>query len=127
MLAGQHASEAYRFKLFKDHWDGISRSRVARRAGICAATVERHFKHFLVRLASERSSRIRPQILGIGEHFFSRKHGYATTLCDLKNHSVFGVVLGRSEASLETYLNRLEKARCGWCVWTWSASISPTP
>jgi transposase len=43
------------------------------------------------------------------EHFFSRKHGYATTRCDLRNHSVFGVVPGRSEASLENYLNRLER------------------
>ena len=34
--------------------------------------------------------------------------GYATTFCDLKNHKVHDVVLGRSEASLESYLERLE-------------------
>ena len=33
--------------------------------------------------------------------------GYATTLVDLKNHKVFDVVPGRSEASLRSYLKRL--------------------
>jgi transposase len=47
-------------------------------------------------------------ILGIDEHFFSRPQGYATTFCDLRGHRVQDVVLGRSEASLESYLNRLE-------------------
>ena len=46
-------------------------------------------------------------MLGIDEHFFSRKKGYATTLVDLKHHKVFDVVLGRSEASLRSYLKRL--------------------
>lgn len=46
-------------------------------------------------------------MLGIDEHFFSRKKGYATTLIDLKNHKVFDVVLGRSEPSLRQYLSRL--------------------
>ena len=37
-----------------------------------------------------------------------RRQGYATTLCDLKNHKVYDVVLGRSELSLEAYLQRLQ-------------------
>ena len=45
--------------------------------------------------------------MGIDEHFFSRRKGYATTLVDLKNHKVFDVVLDRSEASLRSYLSRL--------------------
>lgn len=108
VLAGQHATEAYRLHVFRDHWDGINRSRVARREGISPATVERHFRHFLGRLVAERSSAVCPQVLGIDEHFFSRKQGYATTFCDLKNHKVFDVVLGRSEAALERYLSKLE-------------------
>jgi transposase len=47
-------------------------------------------------------------VLGIDEHFFSRRQGYATTFCDLRGHRVLDVVLGRSEASLESYLQRLE-------------------
>jgi hypothetical protein len=58
-------------------------------------------------LSGERISRESPQILGIDEQFFTRKHGYATTFCDLKNHKVHDVVLGRSEASLERYVANL--------------------
>lgn len=47
VLRCQHSTEAFRFKVFKDHWDGISRSRVAEREGIGSATVERHAEHFL--------------------------------------------------------------------------------
>jgi transposase len=108
VLKWQRATEAFRFKVFKDHWDGISRSRVAEREGIGSATVERHAEHFLRRLSAERSSLVCPQVLGIDEHFFSRKQGYVTTFCDLKNHSVFDVTLGRSELALEAYLSRLE-------------------
>ena len=107
LLPGQHATEAFRGKVFQDHWDGISRSRVAQREAISGATVERHFQHFLTRFLCELNGRHCPQILGIDEHFFSRRHGYATTLCDLKNHSVYDVVLGRSEAALEEYFQRL--------------------
>ena len=60
------------------------------------------------------SNRPCPQVLGIDEHFFTRKRGYATTLVDLRNHKVFDVAPGRSEASLRRYLQRLpgrEKVR----------------
>jgi transposase len=108
VLKGQHTTEAFRFKVFQDHWDGISRSRVAQREGIGSASVERHCQHFLRRLAAERMGAACPQVLGIDEHFFSRKQGYATTFCDLKNRSVYDVTLGRSPLALESYLHRLE-------------------
>jgi transposase len=108
VLKGQRATEAFRFKVFQDHWDGINRSRVGRREHIGSATVQRHCTHFLVRLAAERSGAPCPQVLGIDEHFFSRKLGFATTFGDLKNHSIYDVVLGRSELSLESYFANLE-------------------
>jgi hypothetical protein len=37
--------------------------------------------------------------LGLDEHSFAHHLGYATTLCDLRGHKVFDVVLGRSEAA----------------------------
>jgi transposase len=49
-----------------------------------------------------------PIVLGIDEHFFTKRKGYATTFCDLKNHKVYDVVLGRSERSLDRYLSRLK-------------------
>ncbi|MFO2969841.1 transposase, partial [Legionella pneumophila serogroup 1] len=45
-----------------------------------------------------------PVVLGIDEHFFSRKQGFATTLCDLKKHKIFDIVKGRSEVDLSSYL-----------------------
>lgn len=107
ILPGQRASEPLKREIFQDHWDGISRSRLARRQGIGHATVERWFQHQLRRLAAERKGAHCPRVLGIDEHFFTRRKGYATTFCNLEKHSIFDVVLGRSEASLESYLKAL--------------------
>ncbi len=38
----------------------------------------------------------------------TRRQGYATTFCDLRNHKIYDVALGRSEAALESWLGRLE-------------------
>lgn len=102
------ATEPFRRSVCQKHFDGISRSRLAQREKVSSATVERWFGDYLRRLAAERTSLVCPQVLGIDEHFFTRRHGYATTFCDLKNHRVYDVVLGRSEASLESYLRQLQ-------------------
>jgi len=72
------------------------------------ATVERWFHDFLKRELAQRRSECCPQVLGLDEHFFTRRRGYATTLCDLKHHKVFDVVLGRSESALEAYFSELK-------------------
>lgn len=108
ILPWQRSSEAFQSMIFRDHLDGINRSRLGRREGIGAATVERYFQHGLQRQFGEWHSRRCPQVLGIDEHFFTRRSGYATTLCDLRNHKIYDVVLGRSELSLEAYFQRLE-------------------
>jgi transposase len=102
------ATEAFRRSVCQKHYDGISRSRLSRREAVSSATIERWFLWYLKLLGGERVPRQCPQVLGIDEHFFTRRHGYATTFCDLKNHKIHDVVLGRSEASLENYLLRLE-------------------
>lgn len=107
ILPRKRATEPFRRSIFQRHWDGISRSRLGRREGIGSATVERWFQDFLGREAAKRSGARCPRVLGIDEHFFSRRQGYATTFCDLSNHSVYDVVLGRSEKALEDYLNKL--------------------
>jgi transposase len=107
ILPRKRATEPFRRSVFVRHWDGISRSRLGQREGIGSATVERWFHDFLQREAAQRSGAPCPRVLGIDEHFFTRRHGYATTFCDLQGHKVFDVVLGRSEASLESYLERL--------------------
>ena len=108
ILPCQRSSEAFREMIYREHLDGINRSRLGRREKIGAATVERYFRHGLQRQFGEWHSRRCPRVLGIDEHFFTRKKGFATTLCDLGNHKIYDVVLGRSELSLEAYFQRLE-------------------
>lgn len=105
------ASEPFRRSVCQKHFDGISRSRLGQRERIASATIERWFADWLRLKAVERTSGHCPQILGIDEHFFTRRHGYATTFCDLRNRKVHDVVLGRSEASLEDYLRQMEGRR----------------
>jgi transposase len=93
--------------VYQQHLDGINRSCLGRRRGIGAATVQRYFLRHLQRRARQDHAPVCPQILGIDEHFFTRKKGYATTFCDLKNHRIYDVTLGRSEEALESYLLRL--------------------
>jgi transposase len=108
ILPRKRATEPFRRSVFRKHWDGISRSRLSQREGIGSATVERWFEEFLKRAEAERSGADCPRVLGLDEHFFSRREGYATTFCDLAGHKIFDVVLGRSEAALEAYLNKLQ-------------------
>lgn len=108
ILKGRHATEAFRKEIVTDHMDGICQSRLAKRAGIGSATVERWYHEHLGRKVAETKNTPCPQELGIDEHFFSRRDGYATTFCDLKHRKVYDVVLGRSEAALEGYLNALK-------------------
>ncbi len=101
------ATESYRLEVFEAHDGGVSQSKLSRTHEIGTATVERWYQSQVKRRVAELSGRSCPRVLGIDEHFFSRKQGYATTLVDLRNHKVFDVVLGRSELSLRQYLSRL--------------------
>lgn len=107
ILPRMRATEPFRRSVFLAHYDGINRSRLAQRQNIGSATVERWFQDFLRRELAERRGAACPRILGIDEHFFSKKDGYATTFCDLRHHTIFDVVLGRSESALENYLAKL--------------------
>jgi len=108
ILPWQRSSEAFQRLIFRQHLDGINRSRLGRREAIGAATVERYFRRGLARQFGQWHPPCCPQMLGIDEHFFTRRQGYATTLCDLRRHKVYDVVLGRSQAALEAYFQRLE-------------------
>ena len=104
----QRASESFQEMVYQQHLDGINRSCLGRRKGIGAATVQRYFQRHLQRRARQDHAPMCPKVLGIDEHFFTRKKGYATTLCDLKNHRIYDVTLGRSAAALESYFLALE-------------------
>jgi len=101
------ASECYRLEVFEAHHGGVTQRKLSRIYRISATTVERWYQSHINQKYKEIVSRPCPQMLGIDEHFFTRKKGYATTFVDLKNHNVFDVKLGRSELSLRQYLRRL--------------------
>ena len=101
------ASEAFRLEVFETHDGGVTQAKLERTHGISAATTERWYHGHCEQRIAEMSNRPCPKVLGIDEHFFTRKRGFATTLVDLRRNKVFDVRLGRSEASLSGYLRRL--------------------
>jgi len=108
ILLRQPSTAPSRRQVFWWHMDGICRKKLAERQRMGTATVERWFKDFLKREAAKLSGAPCPRMLGIDEHFFTRKKGFATTLCDLKHHKVYDLALGRSEASLDSYFRHLK-------------------
>ncbi len=101
------ASEAYRLEVYEAHDGGVTQRKLSKTHQVSAATVERWYQHHLGGRRSEMVNRACPRVLGIDEHFFTRKMGYATTLVDLRNRKVFDVKLGRSEPRLRQYLKGL--------------------
>ena len=108
ILPGRRHTEPYREQVFEQHRDGISQRTLAQREKLGAATIERWTHDYLIRKVSERQSEPCPPVLGLDERHFTRKDGYATTLCDLRKRKVYDVVLGRSEIALEGYFTRLK-------------------
>jgi transposase len=106
----KHQRATYRLQaaVFYKHTWGISQSELANLFKKGKATIERWYhRHFQVQ-EKELLNTPCPSVLGIDEHFFSRKQGFATTLCDLKHHKIFDIVKGRSEKDLATFLANLQ-------------------
>ena len=103
----RRSTEPFRRQIFVNHHHGISQKTLAERERLGSATVERWYQELLELKVRERQDASCPRILGIDEHFFTRKDGFATTLCDLGKHRVFDVLLGRSEKALEGDLGQL--------------------
>lgn len=101
------STEPYRRQIFVQHHEGISQKALAAREGLGSATVQRWYQNLLDVKLRERQNDPCPRILGIDEHFFSHKDGFATTFCDLGKRKIFDVTLGRSERSLEPFLRQL--------------------
>lgn len=111
ILPYRRTTEAFRREVFEKHRDGMSQKTLSERLRIGDATVERWFQDLLDRKLSQRQNNPAPRVLGIDEHFFTRKDGYATTFCDAGKRKVYDVVLGRSEAALAPYFQTLPEQR----------------
>jgi len=108
ILPYRRSTEMFRREICLHHRNGVSQEQLRRSCRIGTATVERWFHDHLELKERMFSGRECPKVLGIDEHFFSKKDGYVTTFCDLKKHRVFELALGRSEKALEPFLKRLK-------------------
>jgi transposase len=108
ILPKKRSTEQFRREVFHQHQGGLTQSYLSKTHGISYSTIERWYQDFVVYRVSELTGRDCPRVLGIDEHFFSRKQGFATTFVDLKSHRVFDVVLGKYETDLKTFLLSLK-------------------
>lgn len=104
----QRVTERLKKEVFYQHTQGISQKDLSTRIKHGKATIERWYKSVYEKENLELHNQDCPRMLGIDEHFFSRKQGFATTLCDLGKHKIFDIVKGRSEHDLRGYLNQLK-------------------
>lgn len=101
------ATEPCRLEVTKLHHNGWTQRSLSQSIGLSSATVERWYQSHFVNKNKEFENAFCPRVMGIDEHFFTRKDGYATTITDLTRHKVFDVILGRSELDLRPTCRRL--------------------
>lgn len=103
----KRATEPCRLEVVELHHHGHTQTHLKQKLKMGSATVERWYQdHFEIKNNEFKGAHV-PRVIGIDEHFFTRKDGYATTIADLSRRKVFDVVLGRSEASLRSFLRNL--------------------
>lgn len=103
----QRSTERLQTQVFYQHTDGMSQTTLAERFKKGKATIERWYQRKYAIENREHLNALCPTVLGIDEHFFSRKQGFATTFCDLRKHKVYDIVKGRSGSDLNGYLSQL--------------------
>lgn len=108
ILKHQQTSEHLKREVFHRHCQGVSKKDLSQDLGVSDSSIERWFQQGYKKKNKEYDGARCPMVLGIDEHYFSKKDGYATTLVNLSKHKVFDVVLGRSEQSLVPYLSKLK-------------------
>lgn len=108
LLPYRRSTEMFRNEIFQAHRDGIPQKQLKESKKIGTATIERWFHEILQLKERMFASRSCPRVLGIDEHFFTKKDGYVTTFCDLEKHRIYDLAQGRSEAALAKALKRMK-------------------
>lgn len=103
----QRATQRLHHVIFQRHTEGVSQKSLSRDFKLGKATIERWYHQEYVLAHKEVANQHCPTVLGIDEHFFSKKQGYATTFCNLRKHKIFDIVKGRSAGDLKNYLEQL--------------------
>jgi len=104
----QRSTEALKRQVYKQHTQGISRRSLSNNCGRSDTTIARYYDHMYDLENRKLRSLQVPRVLGIDEHFFSRRKRFATTFCDLRKRRVFDVAQGRSHTDLRSYLHDLK-------------------
>jgi transposase len=104
----QRATEKLHNQVFHRHTEGVSQQSLARDFKLGKATIERWYHQQYLLAYKKVDTKRCPAVLGIDEHFFSRKQGYATTFCNLSKHKIFDIAKGRSSSDLSGYLATLQ-------------------
>ncbi len=107
ILPRRRSTESFRIEVFERHEGGVSQRSLSQTHELSPATIERWYQDFISARVKELKGRPAPRVLGIDEHFFTKKKGFATTFCDLSHHKIYNVTLGRSELALKPYLERI--------------------
>ena len=107
VLPRKRSTENFRMEVYEKHHGGMSQLYLSKTHRIGQATVARWYADFTLYRVKELKSRLAPKVIGIDEHFFTRKQGFATTVCDLSKHKVYDVILGRSETALKRPLSQI--------------------
>ena len=102
------ATELLKKNVFLEYNKGVSNKDIAELQGISVATAERFYHQMILLEDSQLQNRLCPRFLGIDEHRFTRRKGFATTFCDLGKNKIFDIALGKSAASLHSFLCSLE-------------------
>ena len=101
-------TELLKRNIFQAYNKGVTCKEIADEHRIGVASVERYYHQMMQHKSSHWANRACPRILGIDEHRFTRRQGFATTFCDLARRRVFDVVKGRSAADMRDFLQSLQ-------------------
>lgn len=105
----QRATDPFKKEVVKKHDAGICQSRLGSMLRMGHATIERWYSRAQETKIKELSSRVCPRVIGIDEHFFSRKDGFATTIADLQKRRIHDLGLGHSVKGLKSFMASLKE------------------
>lgn len=97
-------TETFRKQIAQRALQGHDNKLVAKDFRVGQSTVLRDVKHHTKLELKKKQDKYFPVVLGIDEHHFTKKNGFATTFCDLKRRRIYDVQLGRYESSLGNFL-----------------------
>jgi transposase len=103
----QRSTEGLQRQIYYQHTEGVSQKSLSRDFKLGKATIERWYHKYYELAHREIDNQPCPTVLGIDEHYFTKRAGYVTTFCNLRKRRIFDVVKGRSGRELEEYLTKL--------------------